>query len=141
MKRSRGRAVIRTGPGADPSRLYIAKLVGGKGLLVPGCLPVSVIGAVNRRDANHDVDLRQRQGGRLRAVRRVYDAGHNPAEVDKVDDPPLGLAKGGLHPPPVMGQLGELSRQRQLPWPQREQRLRQGPDGVPGVRQPPVRGR
>ena len=107
--------MIRTGPGADPYRLYIAKLVGGKGLLVPGGLPVSVSGAVNRRDADHDVDLRQRQGGRLRAGRRVQDAGRNPAEVDEVGDPLLGLAEVGLHPPPVMGQLGELTQQRQLP--------------------------
>ena len=77
--------MIRTGPGADPYRLYIAKLVGGKGLLVPGCLPVSVSGAVNRRDVGHDVDLRQRQGGRLRAGRRVHDAGRGPADIDEVD--------------------------------------------------------
>ena len=95
--------MIRTGPGADPYRLYIAKLVGGKGLLVPGRLPVSVSGAVNRRDADHDVDLRQRQGGRLRAVRRVQDAGRNPAEADEVGDPLLGVAPVGLHPPPVVG--------------------------------------
>ena len=99
--------MIRTGPGADPYRLYIAKLVGGKGLLVPGCLPVSVSGAVNRRDADHDVDLRQRQGGRLRAGRRVHAAGHNPADVDEVGDPLLGLAPIGLHQPPAVGQVGE----------------------------------
>ena len=124
--------MIRTGPGADPYRLYIAKLVGGKGLLVPGCLPVSVSGAVNRRDADHDVDLRQRQGGRLRAGRRVQDAGRNPAEGDEVGDPLLGVAPIGLHQPPVMGQVAEPALQRQLLQPQRDHRLRQGPDRVPG---------
>src|SRR5262245_39869472 len=47
--RSGGRAVILTGPGANPDRLYIAKLVGGKGVPDPGCLPASVSGAVSRR--------------------------------------------------------------------------------------------
>ena len=39
MNRFGGRAVISTGPGADPDSLYIAKLGGGKGLSVAGCPP------------------------------------------------------------------------------------------------------
>src|SRR5262249_60273455 len=47
--RSGGRAVILTGPGANPDTLYIAKCVEGKGFPVPGCLPAWGRGAVNRR--------------------------------------------------------------------------------------------
>ena len=50
-----------------------------------------------------------------RAGRRVHDAGRNPAEVDEVGDLRLGLAPVGLHPPPLVGQVGELTQQRQLP--------------------------
>jgi hypothetical protein len=50
-----------------------------------------------------------------RAVRRVQDAGRGPAKVGEVGDPLLGLAEVGLHQPPVMDQVGELTQQRQLP--------------------------
>ena len=79
----------------------------------PGVLVVEAVG--NGVGADHDVDLRRRRDGRLRAGRRVRDAGRNPAEVDEANDPPLGLAEVGLHQAPVMGQVGELTRQRQLP--------------------------
>ena len=49
-----------------------------------------------------------------RAGRRVRDAGRGPAEVDEVGDSLLGVAPVGLHPPPVVGQVGELTQQRQL---------------------------
>jgi hypothetical protein len=67
-----------------------------------------------------------------RAGRRVQDAGRNPAEVDEVGDPLHGLAEVGLHQPPVMGQVAEPASQRQLLPPQRDHRLRQSPDRVPG---------
>ena len=47
-----------------------------------------------------------------RAGRRVQDGGCNP---DEVGDPLLGVAPIGLHQPPVMGQVGELTQQCQLP--------------------------
>jgi hypothetical protein len=50
-----------------------------------------------------------------RAGRRVQDAEHNPTDVEEVGDPLLGLAPIGLHPPPVVGQVGELTQQRRLP--------------------------
>jgi hypothetical protein len=40
---------------------------------------------VNRRDADHGVERRQRREGRLGAGRRVHDAGRGPADIDEVD--------------------------------------------------------